>query len=759
VERRGVPHAEVNGMSAIFGERLMFAQRNGPEVRLLVHGDEFYARHETDDGYTAVYDAPRGQWCYAVLVGGAFTSSGKPVGAGAPPGVPRHLHEDSAVRRGRRAARRAVVRREPDPLGGSGASFVVGPSRGLLSGRQLSVGAVRGLTILVNFADVQSTVTQADVSSLLNDANYTRNGNFSSAREYFRLVSNGKLDYTNDVVGPVRLSRNREYYLEHLLVEEALDLAVAQGVDLRRYDSRHEGIVDALNIMYAGQTQYLGELWPHNSTINLQRNGVRTNLYLLTSMGRNADELSIGTFCHENGHLLCRFPDMYDYGNRDGDTGQSAGIGAYCLMGSGNHLNFGRTPSPVCGYLRDLAGWCDTAIVLDEPGEYEARHADYGTVIKMPTDKPNEYFVVENRSKLGLDQSLPASGLAVYHCDTLGSNELQDGSPSRHYQCALLQADGHLDLEHDVNQGDGTDLFAASSGVVLSATTLPSSRRWDGADSGLVLSALGAPGTTIKFTAGEASTGGVVRGSASPAARIPDNTPAGISSRIDLAGAGNARRIKVALDITHTYVGDLVVELTNPAGTTAVLHNRTGGSAHDLTRTYDSAETGALAPLVAQAIQGSWTLRVRDLDRRDEGVLNRWTLEVEADAAPRSVHGEASPNLTIPDADPIGVSSLVALAGSGSIRRIKASIEIQHTYIGDLRVELVSPSGRRAVLHAQLGGSDDDLAATYDSAAPSSALASFAGQPIAGSWVLRVSDLVGQDVGKLRKWSIDAEVV
>jgi M6 family metalloprotease-like protein len=746
-------------MSAIFGERLTFAQRNGPEVRLVVHGDEFYARHETDDGYTAVYDTPRGLWCYAVLVGGEFASSGKPVGGGAPPGVPRHLHEDTPTRRRRRAARRAVVRREPAAPGASGPSLVLGPNRGLLAGRQLSVGTVRGLTILVNFQDVQSTVTQEDVSALLNDADYSRNGNFCSAREYFRTVSNGMLDYTNDVVGPFRLSRNREYYADHLLVQEALDLAIAAGTDLRRYDSRHEGIVDALNIMYAGQTQYLGDLWPHNASIDLVRGGVRTSLYLLTSMGRNAGELSIGTFCHENGHLLCRFPDMYDYGNRDGDTGQSAGIGAYCLMGSGNHNNFGRTPAPVCSYLRELAGWCDTAIVLNEPGEYEAKHGEYGTVIKMHTNEPNEYFVVENRSKLGLDQALPSSGLAVYHCDTLGSNEYQDGTNARHYQCALLQADGHLDLEHDVNQGDGTDLYSASAGTVLSSTTRPSSRRWDGADSGLVLSGIGSPGTAIKFTCGQTSSGGIVRGGASPAARIPDDTPAGISSQIELTQPGNARRIRVALDITHTYVGDLSVELTNPAGTTVLLHNRTGGSAHDLTRTYDSAETSSMSPLVSQGIQGKWTLRVRDLDKRDEGVLNRWSLEIEPDAAPRTLSGEASPNLTIPDADPIGVSSLIAMTGAGSIRRLRTSIEIEHTYIGDLRVELLSPGGRRAVLHAQLGGADDDLVATYDSSAPSSALSAFAGQPVAGSWVLRVTDLVGQDVGKLKSWRLDADVV
>ena len=55
---------------------------------------------------------------------------------------------------------------------------------------------------------------------------------------------------------------------------------------------------------------------------------MRTDLYLLTSLGRTPADLTIGTFCHENGHLLCRFPDMYDYGERDGDSLKSAGIGS-----------------------------------------------------------------------------------------------------------------------------------------------------------------------------------------------------------------------------------------------------------------------------------------------------------------------------------------------------------------------------------------------------------------------------------------------
>src|SRR5687767_5442014 len=175
--------------------------------------------------------------------------------------------------------------------------------------------------------------------------------------------------------------------------------------------------------------------------------------------------------------------------------------------------------------------------------------------MKYPTDKFNEYFIVENRTKMGLDQHLPSSGLAVYHCDTDGSNELQEGSSTRHYQCALLQADGRTDLERNANRGDGGDLYGAIAGTALSHATAPSSRQWDNIDSRLVLSQISAPGEVITFQIGEATTGGqVVVGEASPQLDIPDNISTSISSSVALNRAGFARRIKVGVAISHTYV-------------------------------------------------------------------------------------------------------------------------------------------------------------------------------------------------------------
>lgn len=616
-------------MSAIFGEVLKFGQSHGPEIQLRVFGDEHYARYETLDGYSAVYDRDLGLFCFARLAAGSFRSTGTTLSQPVPSGIVRHLQElqvTIAARAAARKLRRAAV------TGGQQEAEVVrtmGPNQGLLEGRRLSIGTFKGLTILVNFQDVTSTVTQANVDEMLNGTNYTQNGNICSAREYFARVSTGKLSYTNVVVGPYTLSRNREFYVDNLLVEEALTLAVANGLNLKQFDSKNQNIVDALNIMYAGQTQYRGDLWPHNWHIDLRVGTMRTDLYLLTSLGRTVNDLSIGTFCHENGHLLCRFPDMYDYGERDGDSVKSAGIGAYCLMGSGNHNGNGRSPSPVCAYLRDLAGWCDNEIDLNAAAAAEAKHGDYNTVMKYRTSRDFEYFLVENRSRMDLDRALPASGLAVYHCDTLGSNEWQQGTAAKHYQCALLQADGRRDLELDANQGDGEDLFGAVQGIALSAASAPSSREWDGRESGLVISDIAAPADKITFSIGTAAPAVLVAtGEANPMLAIPDAKAAGVSSTITLAQSGIVAAIKVSVDIKHTYIGDLRVALTSPSGRSTVLHPQLGGSKDDLVATYDSAVPGVLGSMLGQSMMGSWILNVSDRVRIDKGTLRGWRLEI-----------------------------------------------------------------------------------------------------------------------------------
>ena len=502
-----------------------------------------------------------------------------------------------------------------------------GSEKGLMEGRRISEGNVRGLTVIVQFQDLKTSVTSEDVDAALNGEGYHENGNFCSVREYYKIMSNGKLDYTNEVVGPITLSKDRAYYTFNLLVKEALDLAVKGGVDLKKFDSRGEGIVDAMSFLYAGQTQYIGELWPHNYFIDLTYGGIKTYFYMLSSVGRTKEDLSIGTFCHESGHMLCRWPDLYDYGTRDGDSEKSAGLGYYCLMSAGNHNNYGLTPSPVCAYLRNLVGWCDNVIRLKKPGQCQVVHGDYGTAIIYETEKINEYFLVENRSQIDLDEHIPAGGLAVYHCDTLGSNEWQGGTSTEHYQCGLLQADGSLDLETNRNMGDEKDLFCQINGIALSHSTRPATTLWDGSESGLDISNISEAGKVMTFVVGPLQTGIVVRGSSAPCLAIPDNNSKGLTDAILIHQDGFVKKLKVDVDISHSNIANLRLELSSPRGKRAVLHNRTGLGKKNLVKSYDSASSASMAAFIGEPMKGNWVLKIKDLAGRDVGTLKEWSLE------------------------------------------------------------------------------------------------------------------------------------
>ncbi len=476
---------------------------------------------------------------------------------------------------------------------------------------------------------------------------------------------------------------------------------------------------------------------------------------MISSVGRSAMDLSIGMFCHEAGHMLCRFPDLYDYGRRDNDFTSSVGLGTYCLMSAGNHLNHGRTPAPVCSYLRDLVDWPDRVVYLNEQDGYDVSHDDYGTLFKYRCEAPNEYFLVENRSKIGLDAYLPSDGLAVFHCDTLGSNEWQQGTAARHYQCALLQAGGRRDLEND-RRCDAADLFADVEGVALSEQTLPSSREWDGSESGFILRDISGAGRNMQFRTGQGQVRppqGSAVGESFPDLLIPDHTPEGKRDSIHLSGEGGIRAIRVSVDILHTYQGDLSLDLYSPQGTAIVLFAQHSNPGHDLVQTFDSSEHEELAGLVGEPFAGEWILHVKDLLAEDTGRLHYWKIEIDYESAEQTIEMESVPDLAIPDNDPVGKTDLIHVDERGRLKDIEVSLNISHTFIRDLRVELVAPSGHSIFLHDCEGGAADNIRRSYDPSTLAS-MDALRDLPIQGDWSLRIKDLEGMDTGTLNRWSL-----
>ena len=110
---------------------------------------------------------------------------------------------------------------------------------------------------------------------------------------------------------------------------------------------------------------------------------------------------------------------------------------------------------------------------------------------------------------------------------------------------------------------------------------------------------------------------------------IPDNTKAqDTSSTIYVPTNGTISDIKVTVNITHTWKGDLKVILTSPDGTEITLHDRSGGSADNIMSTWSSTSNTELAALAGSYSAGDWTISVGDYAGGDVGVLETWDIEI-----------------------------------------------------------------------------------------------------------------------------------
>ncbi|HYQ63800.1 M28 family metallopeptidase [Actinophytocola sp.] len=101
---------------------------------------------------------------------------------------------------------------------------------------------------------------------------------------------------------------------------------------------------------------------------------------------------------------------------------------------------------------------------------------------------------------------------------------------------------------------------------------------------------------------------------------IPDQST--VESPITVTGvSGNApATLQVGVDITHTYIGDLVVDVIAPDGSVYNVHNRSGGSTDNISTAYTVNASSEVA-------NGTWRLRVRDAAAQDTGTITGWSLQ------------------------------------------------------------------------------------------------------------------------------------
>jgi len=88
--------------------------------------------------------------------------------------------------------------------------------------------------------------------------------------------------------------------------------------------------------------------------------------------------------------------------------------------------------------------------------------------------------------------------------------------------------------------------------------------------------------------------------------------------------------------------------------------------------------------------------------------------------------------IAIPDNEPIGISRTITVDEDIDIASLKVTVDIEHSYIGDLQI-ILERGDTKVTLHDKTGGGSDNLKTSFD-------VTDFTGQNARGDWTLTVTD-------------------
>ncbi|MEV0381189.1 S8 family serine peptidase [Nonomuraea sp. NPDC050643] len=214
---------------------------------------------------------------------------------------------------------------------------------------------------------------------------------------------------------------------------------------------------------------------------------------------------------------------------------------------------------------------------------------------------------------------------------------------------------------------------------------------------------------------------------------IPDHGT--VSSSIAVSGLlGSApATTEVYVDIHHTWRGELKIDLIAPDGKVYPLQaNDPNDSADILHETYQVNASASTA-------NGTWKLRVQDVEWLDTGYIDGWWIRMPC-------FGNWD-DTAVPDPGSAESSIVLAWINGNAPTRSRVHVEIEHTWRGDLKLDLVAPDGKVYALRAAdpKDGTDNINESYWVNASAS---------PASGTWRLRVEDLAKGDKGFINGWTL-----
>jgi immune inhibitor A len=411
-----------------------------------------------------------------------------------------------------------------------------------------STGELHLLVILAEFLDRPHRIERERFEELIF-------GEFPSVRDYYATTSGARFAISGVVFGWVMLPQTQFFYSQDFggvgaypnngqkMAEDAVTTAIAAGLDLTDHDVDGDGIVDALLVVHSGQ----GLEWSgvSNASTEPDLGAVNSHKWVVQkrSYGAGLPELidyftcpelqlvrpivspawtdsisTIGVYCHEFGHIL-GLPDYYD-----GVARNLLGVWDIMDYGNWNRLSPldpdfgapGALPSRFSAWSRMFLGWTTPETLAPPIGA--SATSDF-TLSSSSTGAPplqllanrfgvdwafgnpgeGEFFLAELRTREGYDEGLPSSGVLLFHVDESRTSNLTTHNPDGRGLLLLVPRDGNTNVapyDSIVNEpwpGAGESDFDASSN--------PSSRLFDGSESGLSLTDISLGGATASLTA------------------------------------------------------------------------------------------------------------------------------------------------------------------------------------------------------------------------------------------------------------------
>lgn len=382
-----------------------------------------------------------------------------------------------------------------------------------------SIGTVRTLTILVDFADFRaepSLPIAGDIAKNIygeGTEDAQQDFPFESVHKYYQRASEGLVNLQGNVLdwhhftgkrmdyqpkrAPAGPSQDRQQQeLDNRAIfriaREALANADANH-DFSQYDNDYDGDIDCLTILYAGPKGSWASFWWAyrwqffiREAMETRFDGKRLNQFVFQFVETRPGtrDLNPRTLIHETGHAF-GLADYYDYDSKKGPPG---GVGGLDMMDAniGNH----------CAFSRWLLDWIKPEIISTgspvdrtlvpsgSPGISGCKAIAIFPELTAGAAPVGEMFIIENRQQIGNDANAPGSGMLIWqidaNLDSSGESFRSDNSYTSNKLIRLVRADSANDF---LNQERASSASYFRPGSRLEPDSNPSSIRIDGSAS------------------------------------------------------------------------------------------------------------------------------------------------------------------------------------------------------------------------------------------------------------------------------------